>query len=117
MSTTVGRRRDVVARSCRESVLDGPGRDLGPRTNTELVPDPLDVSLGRALRDEQPLADLAVGQAGCYQRCDFALAPAQRTRTDRTLERALNEGIGDCNLHAHLRPLVPGVFTLAGPES
>jgi hypothetical protein len=40
------------------------------------------MTLGGALGDEQPLADLAVRKAGCHQDRHLALPPAQGPRID-----------------------------------
>src|SRR5256885_10375204 len=47
-----------------KSVGDRPGRHLSTRSHAEFVADPLDVTLGSALGDEQPAGDLPVGHPG-----------------------------------------------------
>ena len=63
-----------------QPLLDGPGRDLRPRGEPELVEDMRDVAAGRPLRDHQLGGDLAVGQPSRDQRRDFFLARTQRRR-------------------------------------
>src|SRR5437773_3809685 len=59
-------------------VRDYPGGDLGPGAEAELVQDAADVAVDGALGDEQPRADLLVGQAVSDQPRDIRLARAER---------------------------------------
>jgi len=47
-------------RTGSQAPLNGPGRDLDSGMNAQLAPDPLDMSLGSALGDKQPVGDLVV---------------------------------------------------------
>src|SRR5438094_5062267 len=65
-------------------VRDYPGGDLGPGAEAELVQDAADVAVDGALGDEQPRADLLVGQAVGDQPGDIRLARAERPGRGRS---------------------------------
>src|SRR5436190_20125803 len=65
-------------------VRDYPGGDLGPGAEAELVQDAADVAVDGALGDEQPRADLLVGQAVGDQPGDVRLARAERPGRGRS---------------------------------
>src|SRR5438105_8518759 len=72
------RGRTLVKRRRAQAVLDGPCRHLGPRADSQLVADSLDVALVGALGDEQTLRDLPVRHSRGDHRRDLSLPPAQR---------------------------------------
>src|SRR5207247_6973589 len=60
-----------------ETLAGCPDRDLGPGLDAELVEDVAHVRVGGALRQHQPLGDLAIGQAVRQQQRDLLLTRRQ----------------------------------------
>jgi hypothetical protein len=54
-----------------------PGRDLRARVYRQLLSDVLEVTVHRPLGDEQPVGDLAIGQAFRHEDGDLTLPAAQ----------------------------------------
>jgi hypothetical protein len=97
-------------------MFDGPGCDLGSRADTQLVPDALDVALGRALSDEQALGNLAVRHSSGDQSRYLALPPAQGPSVDQGIRRTLTQGELDRLIYGHLPPRFPSFIAVARPK-
>src|SRR5690242_2372362 len=70
------------------SFLREPRRDLHPRVEAQLGKDVVHVVVDRALREVQPLGDLAVAQAASKKLGDLVLTPAQGAGNDWLLDCA-----------------------------
>jgi hypothetical protein len=71
---------DIRQPSVEQALVDGPAGELDPVVQLQLAQRGLDVVLHGAVRDDEPLGDLAGGQPGRHHAQDLDLTLGERGR-------------------------------------